>query len=101
MWAALASNALTTAQDGSGTDEPSRLLTPDMMKKLSGTDIDAATAQRVLDDQTSLATRAQQADAEMARRSESATGAHALARALSPHPGLALCYARKGSLTLG
>ena len=56
---ALASTALTNASDGSGADEPSRLLTPDMMKKLHGTDIDAATAQRVLDDSSSLATRAQ------------------------------------------
>ena len=68
---ALASTALTNASDGSGADEPSRLLTPDMMKKLHGTDIDAATAQRVLDDSSSLATRAQQADAEAARRSDS------------------------------
>ena len=68
---ALASAALTNASDGSGADEPSRLLTPQMMKNLHGTDIDAATAQRVLDDSTSLATRAQQADAEAARRNDS------------------------------
>ena len=37
------------AESGAG-DEPSRLLTPEMMRKLHGTDIDAATAQRVLDE---------------------------------------------------
>ena len=66
----LASKALTNASDGTGSDEPMRLLTPDMMRRLHGTDIDAATAQRVLDDSSSLATRAQQADAEAARREE-------------------------------
>lgn len=65
---ALASSALTNASDGSGSDEPSRLLTPAMMEKLHGTDIDAASAQRVLDDSSVLATRAQQADAEQERR---------------------------------
>jgi len=68
---ALASSALTDSSSASN-DEPSRLLTPEMMRKLHGTDIDAATAQKVLDDSTSLATRAQQADAEAARREEQA-----------------------------
>lgn len=62
--ALLSSEALTHASSG---DEPSRLLTPDMMRKLHGTDIDAATAQRVLDDSSSLQTRAHQADAEAER----------------------------------
>jgi hypothetical protein len=47
-----------------------------MMRKLQGTDIDAATAQRVLDDSTSLATRAQQADAEAARRQDAQKDAY-------------------------
>ena len=67
---ALTSSAITDGKNGSGGDEPSRLLTPEMMRQLHGTDIDAATAQKVLDDSTTLATRAQQADAEMDRREE-------------------------------
>ena len=43
----LVSKALTNASGGDGSDEPMRLLTPDMMRRLHGTDIDAATAQQV------------------------------------------------------
>ena len=84
---ALASAALTNASEGS-TDEPSRLLTPDMMKKLHGTDIDAATAQRVLDDSTSLATRAQQADAEAERKQQAQQAALMTGASTGDQPGL-------------
>ena len=60
---ALSKSALTDSGQ-----EPSRLLTPEMMRQLQGTDVDAATAQRVLDDPSTLALRAQQADAEMERQ---------------------------------
>lgn len=71
---ALSSASLMHASSNAGGDEPSRLLTPEMMRKLHGTDIDAATAQKVLDDSSTLAMRAQQADEAQRRGADSATG---------------------------
>ena len=53
----LSSSSLTSV---SPDDEPSRLLTPEMIRRLHGTDIDAATAQKILDDSQTVAVRAAQ-----------------------------------------
>lgn len=68
----LSMESLTHAYSGSSGDEPSSLVTPDMMSRLHGTDIDAATAQRVLDDKEALGTRAKQSDE--ADKRQDATG---------------------------
>lgn len=44
------------------SNEPSQLLTPRMMEELQGTGVDAATAQRFLDDPSILAVKSQQAE---------------------------------------
>ena len=70
MILALTSTALTEpggGGEGGDAAEPSRLLTPAMMRQLHGTDIDAATAQQVLDDPSNLRDRARQADTDMER----------------------------------
>jgi len=66
---ALDASALGAAGDDRN-QEYARLLTPQMMRQLERTDVDAATAQRVLDDTGMLAQRARQADAQIERECE-------------------------------
>ncbi|KAL1503593.1 hypothetical protein AB1Y20_012070 [Prymnesium parvum] len=78
----LSESALTQAVKSD--QEPSKLLTPKMMEELQGTNVDAATAQRILDDPAALAERAAQADAEAERRGKDlAKGASNLEELLS------------------
>tara|TARA_B110001452_G_scaffold11041_1_gene9183 strand:+ start:3615 stop:8069 length:4455 start_codon:yes stop_codon:yes gene_type:complete len=71
---ALSSGALTESGMSGGSEEPARLLTPEMVRQLQGTDVDAATAQRVLDDTSTLAFRAAQADEAERRAQERRAG---------------------------
>ena len=90
---ALSSASLTeSGSGGAAGDEPARLLTPEMVRQLQGnpnpdptpnpaadpdqvrqlqgTDVDADTAQRVLDDTTQLGIKAAQADEQQRRAQE-------------------------------